>query len=368
MTAPTLRVASAEIPAREFVLQAGVNTFGRHASNHYTIDHPSVSGSHCEVAWDHDAVRVRDLGSTNGTFIDGQPTEQGVLRPGQTLRLGSVDLTLQTEAAAAPHAQVSPILRVEMPPLAPPLPHCAAAPAVRAVPIPITPPALPQGFFQRLPGAFLYPLSKNGLILLIAGTVVFALVEFLSGFFFILSIISTGYLFAYMQRIISVSAQGEAELPDYPEFSEWWSDIVSPFLLLAWTCLCCFAPAVLLWKWGDAQDPLVQAGALALLGAGGLYFPMALLAVAVTDNFLALNPLVVVPSIARIFVHYLAACVILGALLGLRLAGTALFEAVQVPVVSSVVLGFLSLYLLAVEMRILGLLYCVNRERLGWFS
>ena len=37
---------------------------------------------------------VRDLGSTNGTFIDDQPISEGLLASGQTLRVGTVELRL----------------------------------------------------------------------------------------------------------------------------------------------------------------------------------------------------------------------------------------------------------------------------------
>jgi pSer/pThr/pTyr-binding forkhead associated (FHA) protein len=81
MTAPKFLLASANGPAREFVLQPGVNTFGRRATNQHVIDHPSVSGCHCEIVWENETLLVRDLGSTNHTFVDGQRMEQGVLGP-----------------------------------------------------------------------------------------------------------------------------------------------------------------------------------------------------------------------------------------------------------------------------------------------
>lgn len=49
---------------------------------------------------------IRDLGSTNGTFINGEKITEGVLKPGQTLRFGTIDLKLDSGdgpvAAAAP--------------------------------------------------------------------------------------------------------------------------------------------------------------------------------------------------------------------------------------------------------------------------
>lgn len=77
-------------------LNLGVNQFGRNAENHFAIDHPTVSSHHCDLTLTADAVLLHDHDSTNGTFIDGQPVRQGVLLAGQTLRLGDVELFVES--------------------------------------------------------------------------------------------------------------------------------------------------------------------------------------------------------------------------------------------------------------------------------
>ena len=72
-------------------LKLGVNHFGRDPENHFLVNHPSVSTHHCELILTADGVVLRDLGSTNGTFLDGQPVQQALLAPGQKLRLGEVE-------------------------------------------------------------------------------------------------------------------------------------------------------------------------------------------------------------------------------------------------------------------------------------
>ena len=72
-------------------LKLGVNHFGRDPENHFPVNHPSVSTHHCELILTADGVVLRDLGSTNGTFLDGQPVQQALLAPGQKLRLGEVE-------------------------------------------------------------------------------------------------------------------------------------------------------------------------------------------------------------------------------------------------------------------------------------
>ena len=93
---------------------------------------------------------------------------------------------------------------------------------------------------------------------------------------------------------------------------------------------------------------------------------MALLAVAVTDSFLALSPHIVVPAIVRIFFPYLVACLILAALAALRMGMVYGLAKVPILLLPIVIDGFVSLYFLIVEMRILGLLFRSYRGRLGW--
>lgn len=80
-------------------LNLGVNHFGRDPENHFAIDHPTISARHCELTLTADGVLLRDLGSTNGTFINGALVKQAVLQPGQTLRLGDVEFVVdETDA------------------------------------------------------------------------------------------------------------------------------------------------------------------------------------------------------------------------------------------------------------------------------
>lgn len=83
----------------EYELHSGLNTIGRNPTNEFRIPEASVSSFHAEVTVmdGGKAVVVRDLQSTNGTFIDGQPVEEAQLLPGQALQLGSVELRLEAE-------------------------------------------------------------------------------------------------------------------------------------------------------------------------------------------------------------------------------------------------------------------------------
>ena len=45
---------------------------------------------------------VKDLNSTNGTYINGAKVTESAIKPGQILRLGQVEMRLETDAPAAP--------------------------------------------------------------------------------------------------------------------------------------------------------------------------------------------------------------------------------------------------------------------------
>jgi CheY-like chemotaxis protein len=70
-------------------------TIGRADGNLFQISDPSVSGRHCEVRLAGEELIVRDLQSTNGTFVDGKHIIEATLKPGQNLRLGDVELRLE---------------------------------------------------------------------------------------------------------------------------------------------------------------------------------------------------------------------------------------------------------------------------------
>lgn len=85
-------------------------TIGRVDDNTFHIADPSVSSHHCEVQLRGSDIVIRDLNSTNGTFIDGNKIEESILKPGQILRLGQVELKLEGAGAAvgAPPTSGSP--------------------------------------------------------------------------------------------------------------------------------------------------------------------------------------------------------------------------------------------------------------------
>jgi pSer/pThr/pTyr-binding forkhead associated (FHA) protein len=67
---------------------------GRHADCLVHLDSSRVSRRHCCLAFDGELVVVRDLGSTNGTWVGGRRVEEAVLRPGDELGIAHLRFRL----------------------------------------------------------------------------------------------------------------------------------------------------------------------------------------------------------------------------------------------------------------------------------
>ena len=101
---PKLVVLSAGMAGRSYELNVEKTTIGRVEDNTFQIAEASVSSHHCEVVLRAGDVIIKDLNSTNGTFINGEKISDGVLKPGQVLRLGQIEIRLEdgSQPSAAP--------------------------------------------------------------------------------------------------------------------------------------------------------------------------------------------------------------------------------------------------------------------------
>jgi pSer/pThr/pTyr-binding forkhead associated (FHA) protein len=95
-----LVLLSAGMTGRTHELKVDKTTIGRVEDNTFQIAEPSVSSHHCEVLLRGSDIVVRDLNSTNGTFINGEKVTEKVLKPGEVLRLGQIEMRLETDTPA----------------------------------------------------------------------------------------------------------------------------------------------------------------------------------------------------------------------------------------------------------------------------
>ncbi|HSU57417.1 MAG TPA: FHA domain-containing protein [Candidatus Dormibacteraeota bacterium] len=139
---PRLVINPGTPSAWEIQLRPGTNRLGRGFDNDFKIDHGSVSTSHCQIIVENGDARLKDLGSTNGTFVNRAPVSEAPLQSGQTIHLGGVELLFQGDTAPiGPLGQTEIIPRppsLTATPL-PPIGQIETPPAPAAAPVPTAP-------------------------------------------------------------------------------------------------------------------------------------------------------------------------------------------------------------------------------------
>ncbi|MFB0536431.1 MAG: FHA domain-containing protein [Anaerolineae bacterium] len=135
-------------PGQRFSLTRPTIIIGREVGNDVVVSDPQISRRHASLTWDGRQFIIQDLGSANGTFVNGvRLTAPQVLQPGDAIGLGP---TVLLGFQALPVA----------PAYAPPRPEPVEGPRPAAPP----PPALPPPAYAPRPparrrGRFLIPLT-----------------------------------------------------------------------------------------------------------------------------------------------------------------------------------------------------------------
>lgn len=84
------------ITGEEFKITQSVTNIGRGVEADIQIDDTSVSRLHCAIVLGSE-VLVRDLGSTNGTVVDGARATESILRDGSIIKIGNITLTYMSK-------------------------------------------------------------------------------------------------------------------------------------------------------------------------------------------------------------------------------------------------------------------------------
>jgi pSer/pThr/pTyr-binding forkhead associated (FHA) protein len=89
-----LRTVGGDEPEKVFrITPGGVRTLGRATGADFSLDAALVSRIHCRlVSLPGGELEIRDLESTNGTFVNGKRVETARLTPGDRIQIGRVEL------------------------------------------------------------------------------------------------------------------------------------------------------------------------------------------------------------------------------------------------------------------------------------
>ncbi len=102
---PRIVVASGPHVGKAFAMMQSQATIGRHPTNDLCVDDPQVSGVHLEIARAGECVRMRDAGSTNGTWLGNNRVTDIELAAGAVVRIGSTSLRIDVEEEASPGSE-----------------------------------------------------------------------------------------------------------------------------------------------------------------------------------------------------------------------------------------------------------------------
>jgi EAL domain-containing protein (putative c-di-GMP-specific phosphodiesterase class I) len=97
-------------PAQKTLLPSFPFTIGRNDSADLTIKSTRVSREHATIVRAADTFRIRDLDSTNGTFLNGARIEEATLNDGDILLIADVEFTFFSGAVQAPRKTVTQVI------------------------------------------------------------------------------------------------------------------------------------------------------------------------------------------------------------------------------------------------------------------
>jgi len=92
---PKLTVTRPDLPPIVYELEQEYTHVGRAPGNEIPLPYPSVSNRHCIFILSGPDIVLRDLNSSNGTCVNGEAISEVVLRPGDLIQVGSVQIKFE---------------------------------------------------------------------------------------------------------------------------------------------------------------------------------------------------------------------------------------------------------------------------------
>lgn len=94
---------------RSFSLTRDITVIGRREDCDLRIPLGEISRKHCRLVRDGDSLRLEDLGSSNGTYHNGQRVQEAILSPGDSIQVGPLVFVLQVDGVP-PEDELAPVI------------------------------------------------------------------------------------------------------------------------------------------------------------------------------------------------------------------------------------------------------------------
>jgi pSer/pThr/pTyr-binding forkhead associated (FHA) protein len=99
-----------EVNGQRHELTRSRTVIGRATDVDVEIDDPNASRRHVEILWDGTRAQANDLGSTNGTLLNGARLRSAALQPDSVIQIGKTDIVFrvvpEAETSAVPRRSV----------------------------------------------------------------------------------------------------------------------------------------------------------------------------------------------------------------------------------------------------------------------
>ena len=82
---------------KEFAIEKGTTVIGRRIDADLRIPLNQISRAHCEILVNKEKALLRDLDSSNGTYVNGEQIKEVSLKAGDLIKLGPVIFTVQID-------------------------------------------------------------------------------------------------------------------------------------------------------------------------------------------------------------------------------------------------------------------------------
>jgi pSer/pThr/pTyr-binding forkhead associated (FHA) protein len=77
---------------KTYELEDHITTLGRSPANHIQLEDKASSRKHCMIKKEADTYTLVDMGSANGTFVNGERVKEHILRPEDRVKIGKTFL------------------------------------------------------------------------------------------------------------------------------------------------------------------------------------------------------------------------------------------------------------------------------------